>query len=671
MANLDRGIVFRELDRLFSEGTLAGLGDSQLLERYLTRRDEAAFEALVNLHGPMVLGLCRRILRDPRDIEDAFQATFLVLVRKASGIRDRGLLSNWLYGVALKVATRARASALRRRGREAPMNGLEASARPESTDHSGIGQVLDQELSRLPVKYRVPLVMCYLRGQTHDQAAAELSWPVGTVRSRMARGRELLKQRLTRRGFLSSATILGPGPALPTQLFSEVVPQSLVAATVEGAFAIGSSQTIQAGTAASVLALTQGVLTTMKLTQLKWIGLALLTTTVSTGGAIVIASARSQSSTGAETLITADAGPGGGTSQDPSGTATTKTVRRGGRGSSEDRIKAMNVKINELYKLSGMGDRAPLPDLGPESSPLDHLEAMVDFFWSMHAGAATSQVDGDTPKRAEDSARPRDAVDDPVAQTTSATTVAEQAKTQAASTTRTGPAGFGRRRGTFGGMAKGAARTESASATDQATTTSTSSATGGEAVQGMTAQLDAEPRRVGSNYGREIRELESQLKVALLEYANTEKLHAQSVVSANEVALYHSKVSRAIGILGGMDEDLREELDNLRLEVKKKTALLEQAHADRDALAAVAARNQQLNERKPGMVADTDVAKGRAELGSAEAQVRVKGVELEETALRIQQVEQRRARIGKIVKWATDSATHSHSTMRSAEEPKQ
>src|SRR4029077_13334925 len=113
MAGADRGILLRQIDRLFRDGTLVGLEDRQLLERYLTRRDEAAFAALVDRHGPMVLGLCRRILRDPRDIEDAFQATFLVLVRKAPGIRDRGLLSNWLYGVAYRVAVRARTRTFR------------------------------------------------------------------------------------------------------------------------------------------------------------------------------------------------------------------------------------------------------------------------------------------------------------------------------------------------------------------------------------------------------------------------------------------------------------------------------------------------------------------------------------------------------------------------------
>ncbi len=570
MANLDRGIVFRELDRLFSDGTLAGLGDSQLLERYLTRRDEAAFEALVNLHGPMVLGLCRRILHDPRDIEDAFQATFLVLVRKAAAIRDRGLLSNWLYGVALKVATRARAGVLRRRGRETPMIGLEASAEPDSTHLSGIGQVLDQELSRLPVKYRVPLVMCYLRGQTHDQAAAELSWPVGTVRSRMARGRELLKERLTRRGFLPSATILGPGPALSARLFSEVVPQSLVAATVEGAFAAGSSQTIQAGTAASVLALTQGVLTSMKLTQLKWIGLAVMTATLSTGGAIVVASARSQTNTGAEAAIVADTALGGDALQEPSGLPIQKVAARQlPKGSTDDRIKALEQKIDEIYQASGLGDRATFPDF-PGSTPLERLEAKIDFFWSMHAGATHTKADGNAPRQ------PDGYQAGPASQPVSTVTGSDQAKTAAATTPASGGV---RRRRVFGGGG-GIASSVPSPGAGTATSTSTSfSTSGGSAAAGnsATTQHDLEARWSGESSGREIRELEEQLKLALPDYEYGWKLHSQAVISQRELQLRQSKVYATIATLEGMDEDLAEEIENLVLEVRKKSAMLEQA----------------------------------------------------------------------------------------------
>ena len=352
MSSIDRGVVLQQLDRLFRDGTLAGLGDGQLLERYRTRRDEAAFEALVELHGPMVLGLCRRFLRDPRDVEDAFQATFLVLVRKAPGIRDGGLLANWLYGVALRVATRSRANLLRRRVREQSIGQAEFAADMPSGDAFEFGPMLDQELSRLPAKYRAPLVLCYLRGQTHDQAARELRCPVGTVRSRMARGRDLLKRRLSRQGFAPTGAFFGPGLDLPAHLLTEAVPARLVAATVEGAFAIGSSQSIQAGAAAaSVLALTQGVLTTMKFAQLKWIGLALMATGLSAGGAIGLAAASAQNPTATSGTSTSSSSVAASAdSQRASGTGTNSasasTRTQAPSRSTEERLRGLEDQIS-------------------------------------------------------------------------------------------------------------------------------------------------------------------------------------------------------------------------------------------------------------------------------------------------------------------------------------
>jgi RNA polymerase sigma factor (sigma-70 family) len=291
MSTAGRGIVLRQIDRLFGEGTLTGLGDGPLLERYLTRRDEDAFEALVDLHGPMVLGLCRRMLRDPRDIEDAFQATFLVLVRKAPAIRDRGLLSSWLYGVAYRVARRARARTLRRRDRETAVGELEVAAEPEATEQPEIDPMLDQELSRLPERYRAPLVLCYLRGRTHEQAAEELRCPVGTVRSRMARGRELLRKRLTRRGFAPTAMVvlLGNDATLPARLLVATVPPPLAAATVRAAVGFGALPISKFGAAAiSASTLAQGVLTSMRFAQLKWIGMAALATGLTASGLIAV-----------------------------------------------------------------------------------------------------------------------------------------------------------------------------------------------------------------------------------------------------------------------------------------------------------------------------------------------------------------------------------------------
>ena len=342
MACAGRGIVLRQIDRLFREGTLGGLGDAQLLERYRTRRDETAFEALVDLHGPMVLGLCRRLLRDPRDIEDAFQATFLVLVRKAPVIRDGGLLSSWLYGVAYRVARRARTQTLRRRGRETAVADLEVATDPEDPDRLDVSPMLDQELSRLPEKYRVPLVLCYLRGRTHDQAAEELHCPVGTVRSRLARGRDLLKQRLTRRGCAPTAAILGTDPTVPARVLTATVPPSLVSATVHAALGFGSSSTIPAGAAAAAaLALAQGALTTMKL---KWIGLGILATSLAAGGVVAVAYAAGQTSTTATSTNSASL-----TFPDPQ-----EKVDSRDRGvPQEDRLRALEQKVDELLRRLG------------------------------------------------------------------------------------------------------------------------------------------------------------------------------------------------------------------------------------------------------------------------------------------------------------------------------
>src|SRR5437879_10110341 len=177
----------------------AGLADSILLERFLTRRDEAAFEALVRRHGPMVLGVCRRVLSNPHDAEDAFQATFLVFVRKAASIAKRELLGNWLYGVAYHTARAARSAAARRRAKEA--KAMPRQQPKEDNVWQELQPLLDQELSRLPEKYRVPIVLCDLEEKSRADVARQLGLPEGTLSSRLARGRALLAKRLTRRGF--------------------------------------------------------------------------------------------------------------------------------------------------------------------------------------------------------------------------------------------------------------------------------------------------------------------------------------------------------------------------------------------------------------------------------------------------------------------------------------
>jgi RNA polymerase sigma factor (sigma-70 family) len=208
--------------------------DAELLHRFALRDDHTAFAALVRRHGPMVFGVCRRVLRDPYDAEEAFQVTFLVLVRKAGVLRQPDRLGNWLYGVANRVARKARVSAARRNTHEraAAAAGWVAAAGP--ADGPELRALLDEEMVALPEKYRAPLVLCYLQGLTNEDAARRLGWAPGSMSYRLARGRELLRRRLTRRGlYLALWPVFLQG--LSERASAAPVPEPLVEATVERA----------------------------------------------------------------------------------------------------------------------------------------------------------------------------------------------------------------------------------------------------------------------------------------------------------------------------------------------------------------------------------------------------------------------------------------------------
>jgi RNA polymerase sigma factor (sigma-70 family) len=211
-----------ELLRAVRGRTADDLGDGQLLEQFLALRDEAAFAALVRRHGPMVLGVCRRLLGNLADADDAFQAVFLVLVRRASSLTGRAVLGDWLHGVARRTALKARSAAWLRRTKERSV------ARPDAASGGGRNDwlpLLDAELGRLPEKYRLPIVLCDLEGNTRREAAARLGWPEGTVAARLARGRALLAKRVLR----GAQCLAG---ALPLTLPPELVRATTQAATV-------------------------------------------------------------------------------------------------------------------------------------------------------------------------------------------------------------------------------------------------------------------------------------------------------------------------------------------------------------------------------------------------------------------------------------------------------
>jgi RNA polymerase sigma factor (sigma-70 family) len=246
------------------------LTDGELVAEYVNRRDEAAFAALVRRHGPMVWGVCRRLLGH-HDAEDAFQATFLVFARKAAEITSRELLANWLYGVARQTALRAQATATRRKCRERQVSEMPELpvTQPELPRH-----LLDEELLRLPERYRAVIVLCDLEGHTRQEAARQLRCPEGTVAGRLARARAMLAKRLTRHGM----GVLGG--TLASQTASAGMPPSVVCSSIK---AVTSGQP-----AASVIALTEGVLKAMTLAKLKKSVVALLVVFAVLAGAAVM-----------------------------------------------------------------------------------------------------------------------------------------------------------------------------------------------------------------------------------------------------------------------------------------------------------------------------------------------------------------------------------------------
>jgi cobalt-zinc-cadmium efflux system membrane fusion protein len=270
MATRQLSTFLHRLRRAVAGRDGAGLSDTQLLERFVRGRDEAAFEVLVWRHGPMVLAVCRRLLRRAQDAEDAFQATFLVLLRKAAAIGKREAVAAWLYKVAYRAALRVRAET----ARQAELNSVEVNllpARPgPGPGWDEVRPVIDEEVRALPGAYRLTFILCYLEGKTQAEAAHQLGCPPGTVASRLAWARQRLRTRLARRGVVLSGAALAA--LLDRQTAPAAPPAPLVPSTVRAALRFAAGQSAAAGPAA----VAEGVLHAMRMSRLKAIAALLL-----------------------------------------------------------------------------------------------------------------------------------------------------------------------------------------------------------------------------------------------------------------------------------------------------------------------------------------------------------------------------------------------------------
>ncbi len=298
MAHPEAICLAQQIDSLFDGGSLSGLTDAQLLERFNARRDargEAAFAEIVSRHGSMVLAVCHQFLDDRHHAEDAFQATFLVLARKARSLTRSDWLGNWLYAVAVRTAQCARGRLARRRKHE------EVGAMTQhGADHTEPGapsadeaimardqaRVLHGEIARLPETFRLPVVLCYLEGLTVHEAARRLQWSHGTVRSRMARAREKLRQGLARRGVIVPAALLAA--TLEARSARASVSSSLSSLTTRGAIGFAVEPIAGGSVSISAAALARDVLRTMTIHRLVTATVAIVLLGAVAGGAGVL-----------------------------------------------------------------------------------------------------------------------------------------------------------------------------------------------------------------------------------------------------------------------------------------------------------------------------------------------------------------------------------------------
>jgi RNA polymerase sigma factor (sigma-70 family) len=273
--------ILSSVQRRLRPARSSSVPDAQLLERFLRQRDEAAFELLMWRHGGMVYGVCRRILQHPQDAEDAFQATFLMLARKAASIGKRESIGGWLYMVAFRIALRSKAQRTRRGRLEKPLEDVPDDDRSiDPVDRASwreLRRLLDAELSRLPEKYRTAFILCHLEGKTCDEAAEHLGCPRGTVQSRISRARERLQARLALRGWRPESPPLTHLLEQYAAPLANVLPV-LVHATVHAALLAALGKTLAGLVSPSVVELVNGTVRALYLRKLFFLVLLALLT---------------------------------------------------------------------------------------------------------------------------------------------------------------------------------------------------------------------------------------------------------------------------------------------------------------------------------------------------------------------------------------------------------
>jgi RNA polymerase sigma factor (sigma-70 family) len=267
--------VFENLRKASAMQTNRVLSDRELLECFVETRDESAFMVLIERHGPMVLGVCRRVLPNVHDVEDACQATFIVLARKAATVRKKTSLGSWLHGVAYRVAVTLKRDQARRKVRERGAEPPTPRDPAAEVTWREVQTILDEELQRLPERHRAPLVLCYLECMTRDEAAAQLGLSSGALHGRLERARDLLRDRLTKRGLTLSAAL--SAAALGESVAQSAIPPLFIVSSTKAAMLIAAGQPLSDNlVAANVLVLAKGVLMSMFLTKLKLGAVAVL-----------------------------------------------------------------------------------------------------------------------------------------------------------------------------------------------------------------------------------------------------------------------------------------------------------------------------------------------------------------------------------------------------------